>query len=168
MVVERNGGPARQQEHPHAEHLRLADVHVADRGALQPRRRRRARVAPGSDFKVRRSDGGHQRDQFAVFVHIVVPVGRWFKVFKSNVSFLGDFLDESRFVVPRHPGCGGTLAACPCPRIRRKRYFTADFTADPPATSDFSKVRVKRQQNWELNKIHGSFVEYQPAMRDSL
>lgn len=76
MIVERNGGPSLQQEHTHAEHLCLADVHVADRGALQPRRRHGARFAVWwSEFKVRRSDRGHQRNEFGVFVHIVAPTG---------------------------------------------------------------------------------------------
>lgn len=83
------------------------------------------------------------------------------------MSFLCDFLDERRFVVPRHPGCGETLAVCPCfSSDKDKALFYC--SADPPATSDFSKLRVKRLQILELNKIHGSFVEYQPTMRDSL
>ena len=59
VVVQRDGGAGPQQEHPHAEHLRLADVHVGDRGALELRRPGARFAFPGSDLQVRRPDRGH-------------------------------------------------------------------------------------------------------------
>lgn len=50
VVVQRYGGSGAQQEHPHAEHLRLADVHVGDRGALEPRCPGARLSVPGSNL----------------------------------------------------------------------------------------------------------------------
>lgn len=57
VVVQRDGGPGPEQEDPHAEHLRLADMHVGDRGALEPRCPGAGFAFPGTDFQV----GGPER-----------------------------------------------------------------------------------------------------------
>ena len=49
-----------------AEHLRLADVHVGDRGALEPRRPGARLAFPRSDFPVRRPHRGHRRNELAL------------------------------------------------------------------------------------------------------
>lgn len=81
------------------------------------------------------------------------------------MSFLCDFLDERRFVVPRHPGCGENLAACPC--ISSDKVNTILLLCRSFCDIRFFKVRVKRLHNLESSKIHGSFVEYQLSVRDS-
>lgn len=69
MVVQRYGGAGPQQEHPHAEHLRLADVHVGDRRGAVLERQRGGRAAVGSprgELQVRRPHFRHQALQFAL------------------------------------------------------------------------------------------------------
>lgn len=101
MVVQRDGGAGPQQEHPHAERLRLADVHVRDRGALEPRRPGAALAPAGIELQVRGPDGGHQGEQL-VRRRSVVPVGRRLHAPEGHVCLLGYSLDEGGFVVPRH------------------------------------------------------------------
>lgn len=52
VVVQWYGGSGVEQEHPHAEHVCLADVHVGDRGVLTPRRCRARGGFSGDDFQV--------------------------------------------------------------------------------------------------------------------
>lgn len=69
VVVEGDGGAALQQEHPHAELVRLADVHVGDRGragVVEGGTRGAVIGPPRDELQVWSSHFRHQAPQFAV------------------------------------------------------------------------------------------------------
>lgn len=122
VVVQRDGGAAFQQEHPHAELVRLADVHVGDRRhsvVVRVRPRRAVLGSPRDELQVSRSDFRHQAFQLTVVLYeglSALLTESWW-VPEGDQSLSGYSLDDGSHgtVAWHHPGSGAQLpgsAAC--------------------------------------------------------
>lgn len=133
VVVQRDAGAAPQQEHAHAEALRLADVHVADgRHHAGPReppaRRRRRRRPPRRQVQV---FGAHLVQQLLQPVQ-VLPEGRPRRAAEGDARLPRHPLDQGGHVVPGHGGARPGPAA-PGPRRGGPAAASASSPSAPAA-----------------------------------